>query len=188
MQSIKKQFGAGLIEILVALLILMIGVLGFIGMQVKALSSTNESFHRAQATILASEIAAHITLNSRRLIFISSETTLPAYQDEIDRRNTIFERYLGLGGSQGSDIEQCLGFASGAGPKCDQLAIVDWDLQVSKRDVQNLLPNGEFTITKASDDETFIVEVGWASKEEVSNSAEDCKTNTASCVQLEVIP
>lgn len=186
MQSIKKQFGAGLIEILVALLILMIGVLGFIGMQVKALSSTNESFHRAQATILASEIAAHITLNSRRLIFISSETTLPAYQDEIARRNTIFARYLG--GSQGSDTEQCLGFASGAGPKCDQLAIVGWDLQVSKRDVQNLLPNGEFTITRASDDETFIVEVGWASKEEVSNSAEDCKTNTASCVQLEVIP
>lgn len=187
MQNINRQKGAGLIEILVALLILTIGVLGFIGMQVKALSSTTESFNRAQATILAAEIAAHMTQNSRRLIFISSETTQQAYQDEIDRREKIFARYLG--GNESPGLEQCLGFASDGGPKCSELKIVDWDLQLSERDVKALLPGGEFKITKTgTSTETFTVEVGWASKKETDNAAEECETDTASCVRLEVIP
>lgn len=185
MRYTAKQTGAGLIEILVALLILAIGVLGFIGMQVKALSSTSEAFNRAQATILASEIAAHMTLNSRRLVFISSETTLQAYEEEHAKREDILNRYLN--GAQTADLQKCLGFSSDSGPKCDQLAIVDWDLLVSERDIQNLLPGGAFTITKTGT-EVFTVEVGWASKEESNTHTESCETETTSCVRLEVIP
>jgi|JI102314DRNA_FD_contig_41_1642974_length_3705_multi_4_in_0_out_0_2 type IV pilus assembly protein PilV len=47
--NLKQQRGIGLLEVLVAMLILAIGVLGFSALQVRAVSATSEGFARAQA-------------------------------------------------------------------------------------------------------------------------------------------
>lgn len=51
----KRQQGVTLVEILVSLLILGIGVLGFIGMQMRALGGSSEAYERAQAMAIASD-------------------------------------------------------------------------------------------------------------------------------------
>lgn len=54
--EIKRQAGVGLIEILIAVLILSIGFLGMAALQTKALSNNNSAMARTQATIASYSI------------------------------------------------------------------------------------------------------------------------------------
>lgn len=60
---ISSQQGIGLVEVLVALLLLAIGVIGFAGLQVRAVSATNEAFQRGQAMVLARDMGERIRVN-----------------------------------------------------------------------------------------------------------------------------
>lgn len=57
------QKGVGLIEILVALLVLAIGVLGFIALQYRAVEATSEAINRVQAMNIARDMAERIRAN-----------------------------------------------------------------------------------------------------------------------------
>ncbi len=59
----SNQQGIGLVEVLVALLLLAIGVIGFAGLQVRAVSATNEAFQRGQAMVLARDMGERIRVN-----------------------------------------------------------------------------------------------------------------------------
>ena len=59
----NKQQGVGLIEVLVALLILAIGVMGFIALQYRAIEATAESGSRIQAINLARDLAERMRVN-----------------------------------------------------------------------------------------------------------------------------
>lgn len=58
-----NQRGAALIELLIAMLIIAFGVLGFVGMQMKTALSQVEGHQRSQAVFLINDIAARISLN-----------------------------------------------------------------------------------------------------------------------------
>ena len=57
----KRQSGITLVEVLVSLLILGVGVLGFIGMQMRALGSSSEAYERAQAAAIASDFVERMS-------------------------------------------------------------------------------------------------------------------------------
>lgn len=59
----KNQKGVGLIEVLVALLILSVAVLGFVALQVRAVDATSEGINKVQAMNLARDIAEKIRTN-----------------------------------------------------------------------------------------------------------------------------
>ena len=59
----KKQCGFSLLEVLVAVVILSIGLLGMAGIQLKGLSSNNSANLRTQATLLASDLAERMHAN-----------------------------------------------------------------------------------------------------------------------------
>lgn len=59
----QRQFGISLIEVLVAIVILAFGLLGLAGLQLKVQSSEMESFQRAQALLLAQDMANRISAN-----------------------------------------------------------------------------------------------------------------------------
>lgn len=60
----KGQRGVGLIEVLIATLVLSIGVLGYAGLQLRALNSTEESYNRTQATAIARDVAERMAANA----------------------------------------------------------------------------------------------------------------------------
>ena len=62
---IKKQTerGAAMIELLIAMLVIAFGVLGFVGLQAQTALSQLEGYQRSQALILISDISERISLN-----------------------------------------------------------------------------------------------------------------------------
>lgn len=59
----KNQQGVGLIEVLISLLILAIGIMGFIALQYRAIEATAESGSRIQAVNLARDLAERMRVN-----------------------------------------------------------------------------------------------------------------------------
>lgn len=57
------QRGATLIEVLVAMLVLSVGLLGLAGMQMTALKSNQSAYYRSQATVLAYDIIDRMRAN-----------------------------------------------------------------------------------------------------------------------------
>lgn len=63
LQSKKLQGGATMLEVLVSLLILVLGLLGMVGLQIRAQLGTFESYQRGQAIIIAQDMADRIQVN-----------------------------------------------------------------------------------------------------------------------------
>lgn len=63
MKVIHDQRGAGLMEVLISLLVLAIGVLGFIALQYRAVEATSESTYRIQAINIARDFAERVRVN-----------------------------------------------------------------------------------------------------------------------------
>lgn len=61
---LKKQSGLGLIEVLVAVLVLGIGILGVVSTQVVSLQMNSQSQSRSQAVLLAEDILDRVRANS----------------------------------------------------------------------------------------------------------------------------
>ena len=76
MKSFRHQRGVGMIEILVALIVLAIGVLGFVALQYRAMQASAESTSRVQAITIARDLAERIRVN---------RNAFSIYQDEIKK-------------------------------------------------------------------------------------------------------
>lgn len=63
MNKIRYQQGVGLIEVLIALLVLAVGVLGFVSLQYRAVGESAEAGHRIQAMNLARDLADRVRVN-----------------------------------------------------------------------------------------------------------------------------
>lgn len=67
MRQLSKQQGVGLIEVLVAVLLLSIAVLGFSALQLRAISATDESLLRTQALSAIRGLAENMRANSQQI-------------------------------------------------------------------------------------------------------------------------
>jgi type IV pilus assembly protein PilV len=63
MRARRSQAGAALIEVLVAMLIVAFGALGFVGLQARTTVSTLEGYQRAQALVLLNDMAQRMNAN-----------------------------------------------------------------------------------------------------------------------------
>ena len=59
----KRQTGGGMMEVLVALVLLSIAVLGFVALQIRAITASNEATMNVQATNIARDLAERMRMN-----------------------------------------------------------------------------------------------------------------------------
>jgi type IV pilus assembly protein PilV len=59
----KNQAGIGLVEVMVAVLLLAIGILGFIALQVRAVEATADSNQQMKAIVIARDLAERMRAN-----------------------------------------------------------------------------------------------------------------------------
>lgn len=81
--QVKYQHGVGLLEVLVALLLLAIAVLGFVALQLRAVEATSEGFNRIQAMNIARDLSEKIRINNSAITQyqtqLASQTNQAAY-------------------------------------------------------------------------------------------------------------
>ena len=68
MINLKNQQGVGMVEVLVALLLLAIGVLGFSALQLKAVEATSEAMNQVNAMNIARDLSERIRINRDGLL------------------------------------------------------------------------------------------------------------------------
>ncbi len=73
----KTQKGVGLVEVLVALVLLSIAVLGFVALQIRAVAATNEASMNVQAINIARDLAERMRMNRDGLLEYKNVTTPP---------------------------------------------------------------------------------------------------------------
>lgn len=65
MITLKIQKGVGMIEVLVSMIVLSIGILGFVALQARATAATSEALKRSEALLVLQGLAERMRLNSQ---------------------------------------------------------------------------------------------------------------------------
>lgn len=165
MASKKFQHGAGLTEVMVAMLLLSIGVMGFVGLQVRASTTGGDAFARTQATAITDDFASRVRLNSKQMAFY---LTAANWRD-------------------GGDISAC------ETADCTPAQVAQYDMDNLVSSAAALLPNGQVNIQQCAGSLANCIYVSWDdTTPTVGGGDNDCVTNAgvyrngAACVMKEI--
>jgi type IV pilus assembly protein PilV len=157
----RRTRGFSLLEVLVALLVLSIGLLGLAGMQMVGLRSNNSASFRGQAVAIANDLAERMRANSGVLNDDARDTNGDGIIDASDNIN-YFANLL-------SDAVDCsvtptCGNADTCSPQ--QMAAYDFNSVVcGGTGVKALLPDGSLTVTcspaACPDGSLYRITVNW---------------------------
>jgi len=162
----KGQRGVGMIEILVALLVISIGVLGYAGLQLRALSSSSEAFTRSQATAIAQDAVERIAANRSGLATYRAAANWPtAVQSQ-----------------KPGGWDDCVD------AQCSSTEMAQWDIDQLAWMASDLLPGGRIDAVACQGSAAMCVRVAWN-----DDAPQDCENASGvvsdkDCVVLEVVP
>jgi len=148
-QALKRQSGFSLLEVLIAVVILSVGLLGLAGMQVTSLKYVTSSLQRTQATSLAYDMLDRIRVNPNGIY--TTLVTAPASD------------FSGTTSSHSGSNDDCLGNVV----SCDAATIANFDLSEWKTAIEDLLPNGQGSVQVRPGTTEITITVDWTDKREV---------------------
>jgi len=156
------QLGVGLSEIMVAMLLLGVAVIGFAGLQVRALSTTNSAMYRTQAASIAQEFGERMRMN-------------PAGR----------AAYVDVWNLTAVTANQCV-----VGT-CTPVQMAQYDIRTMSALVQATLPNGQVSVRQCINRTNLCVFVSWnQTTPTVGTSAPHCALDSdayvpnADCIKL----
>jgi type IV pilus assembly protein PilV len=164
--------GFSLVEVMVAVVVICVGLLGIAKMQALALSSTNIARQRSMAAFLAASLAS--AMNSNRTYWASAAAVAASNPTPItitSATGTIAPATLA-----GVASNACIGDGSG-NPKCQGVAgaqtLAGFDLTRWSTTVNGLLPNAVTTITcqGATPPQSCIIQMTWTEQTVMTNNA-----------------
>ena len=126
----KKMMGSSLIEVMIALTVTAIGLLGVLAMLTKSVQLTKNSYHYNQATILANDI-------------MEAMRSTPSAE---------FESYITAESSSENSSSNCVGESS----TCNVGQMVNYLKAEWQTNIRNSLPQGQGTIAKVDDNKLKI--------------------------------
>jgi type IV pilus assembly protein PilV len=177
----KLSRGFSLVEVMVALVVICVGLLGMAKMQALALSGTNIARQRSMAAFLAAGLAS--TMNSNRIYWGSAAAVAasnPAPITITSATGTITPATLA-----GVANNACIGGAS-VNPACAEnvgtpgQTLAGFDLTRWSATVSPLLPNAVTTITcqGAIQPPSCIIQMTWTEQTVMTNNAAQNVTGT----------
>lgn len=135
-QKDKRQHGFTLLEVLVALLVLSIGLLGLAGLQATSARYSFEAYMRSNNTMAAAEIIDKILMRTSSL-------------KDATEKNTLLNLYA----------------STAAAASCDlTIGDIATDLACWQESLANALPEGEGAIV-ANNDGSFTITISWLDRE-----------------------
>ncbi|MBT8142191.1 MAG: type IV pilus modification protein PilV [Gammaproteobacteria bacterium] len=136
-QFTSKDQGFTLIEILIALLIISVGLLGLARLQLVGIKNTQSGYLRSQVSFLGNDIMERIQQNPDSAKSNAYDIALTADPATTD----------------------CIGDAA----KCSTTDMANFDLRIWKGYLANLLPSGNGSISSAAgaDETIFTITIQW---------------------------
>lgn len=171
--SRSRQQGFSLLEVLIAMLILGVAVMGFAGLQVRALQSTGVAHVRSQAMTLATDTSERIRAN--RSVAASAVYLTPAnWTDALPT------------GEPSTWANTCL-LTSTASDGCTDVQMALFDIREVRYIASQVLPNGTVNVSNCDGGVLVAcVVVAWNTAD-----AATCTGNadvSGSCVMMKVMP
>jgi type IV pilus assembly protein PilV len=162
----QQQKGIGLPEIMVAMLLLGVAVIGFAGLQVRALSSTNDAMYRTQAIAIAQDFAERMALNP-----------------------TAKATYLNAWNASAVAANKC---ETG---NCTDVQMAQYDMRTITNLAIATLPNGQIAVMPCIERNNVCIYVSWNSTTPTQGTAaphctvpiDDTYVTNADCVKLETL-
>ncbi len=175
----KAQQGVSMLEILIALLITTVGLLGFAGLQSRALMSTEDTYQRTQATSIAQEMIDRIRMNG-----ITGETQSNAVGADASADLKAYTTATNWTGA--IPTKDCFGTAA----SCSVSDMALYDIAQIRQMVEapNTLPNGSALVAVCDSDggssDRLCAYVAWG-----STTASDCEAKkdvgVSECVMVQ---
>lgn len=167
----SSQKGVGLPEILVAMLLLGIAVIGFAALQVRALDSTGDAMFRTQAMAAAQEFAERMRLNpTAASVYRADWTPTPAATPA----------------AKAAALSYC------ELNVCTPQQMAQYDIDTMSEAVKAILPNGQIAVRPCIGRTNLCVYVSWNNTTPTEGSAaphcsksDDSYVLNADCVKLE---
>lgn len=171
------QQGFSFLEVLVAMLILGVAVMGFAGLQVRALQSTGVAHVRSQAMTLASEMTERIRANPSALATYTTAanwgvSTIPPGQPS-DWASTCQAIAANVNNTP-----------SNSG--CTDAEMATFDTQEVQFQAQQMLPDGRVSVRNCNGALVTCVFVAWGGTDATDNAK--CGSNgDPNCVSMQVV-
>ncbi len=147
---IRQQRGVGMMEVLVALFILAIGVLGFSVLQLRALQATAEATDRTMAMTIARDLTDRMRVN----------------------RLALADYTAAINTTSSTTIRSCVGAARTYTPDCDAKAMAAYDVSQIKIKAAEL---GQNIVMKRCDGSArTCVYVAWGQTELDADDVSQC--------------
>lgn len=182
-QRVKKQHGVGILEVLIALVVISLGVLGMAGLQLTGMKHSTNGFNRAKAVMISENMATRMRINrtgvanARYNGFDSSQVSCAA------RPDPYCETYKGATNAQRCNAAELATF--------DRFAVAcgSWGSDSASGGVADLLPAGAKMEVNCDDapcsaQSSYTLSVTW--QEGRNASAEEEQQNSR--VQMRLRP
>ncbi|MDI1302155.1 MAG: type IV pilus modification protein PilV [bacterium] len=134
--SRRMQKGVGMMEILAAVLVLAVGVLGFASLQVRAVQASGEAYFRSQSSAIALDLAERVRVNDTQRSKYLLAATWPT-------------------AAISAAPTACITAS------CTPAAQATFDAQEIIYDVQTLLPQGEVNMEPCKGSAVNCIYIGW---------------------------
>jgi len=172
--SIKNtQTGIGLVEVMVALLLLTVAVLGYSALQGQAIKATNESFERTQSLVVMRNIAEKIHANPDAISIYENQINLAT--------NSVPSKKCGLDGQAVTTASFCtpdeLARAESFYVKTD---LANYDFEIQMHPCPNTGGSGTNAVNNIMFSYCLISAWGRTTPTIGTNAQVDCLTNRVS--------
>lgn len=181
----KRQRGFSFFEVLVAAMILGIGVLGFAGLQMRALGSTGAAHFRAQAAVLASEMAERVRIIQTASLSVPVGDPGRAVNASSYAAPAIWATTLPTSPpTTWTPRTQTCVFPAIVTVPCTAANIVANDALEMRYVARQLLPQGNIVVTQCGGLNHYCVFVAWNGQAPNACAIND---NNANCFGVEVV-
>ena len=178
----RLQLGFSMIEVLIAVLILAIGLLGVAALQMASMGSGQESYFRTQATALAEDYAARIKAGRANIVKQRAGDGSLLWDDEEDggplvATQAYLDKYVGATISEDDSVD-CTTDA------CTAESMVAYDRWQVSTQASQMLPDGTLHVIR--DGLRLSIAVAWTATEAREDTGEQAPRVNPACADFAI--